>query len=116
MVSWINTISLHDLFLHWAYLENLFSELWQKKKAIMTDVAKVYRSSVGKPKMITFYHPKTSKTRPKSHHPHLTCHSPLRVRDSIPNLLPLPPIAVQQHREREYVNDAIKTDVVRIKN
>ena len=78
----------------------------------MAEVAKVYRSSVGKPKMITFYHPKTTKTRPKSHHPHLTCHSPLRVRDSIPNLLPLPPIAVQQHREREYVNDAIKTDVV----
>ena len=75
-------------------------------------VAKVYRSTVGKPKFLRYAGQKTTQQRPGSRHPHLTCHSPLRVRDSIPNLQPLPPIAIQQFREREYVNDAIKTDVV----
>uniref|UniRef100_H2ZF75 Uncharacterized protein n=1 Tax=Ciona savignyi TaxID=51511 RepID=H2ZF75_CIOSA len=44
-------------------------------------------------------------------HPHLTCYSPLKVRDSIPDLHPLPPISIQRNREREYVLDAIKSDV-----
>lgn len=42
---------------------------------------------------------------------HLTTHSPLRVRDSIPDMRPLPPITVQSLRERKYILDGIKTDV-----
>lgn len=42
---------------------------------------------------------------------HLTHHSPLRIRDSIPDIRPLPPIQIQYRREKSYVLDGIKTDV-----
>ena len=48
-----------------------------------------------------------------SMHRHITVYSPLKVRDSIPEMLALPPVAIQRNRERQYVNDGIKTDKVR---
>lgn len=74
----------------------------------MTEVAKVYGSTVSSQKI----NDRLKNPQNNSWHPHLTCFSPFRVRDAIPLLHPIPPISVQQQREREYVVDAIKTDVV----
>nr|XP_002123793.1 uncharacterized protein LOC100183978 [Ciona intestinalis] len=73
----------------------------------MDAVERVYKSRVGS------VNPKLSRHAPASagRHQHLTCYSPLKVRDSIPDMRPLPPITIQRRREKEYVVDAIKSDV-----
>ena len=72
-----------------------------------SDVEKVYKSKVPRAPV------KAQYSRSRAPHPHLTCYSPFRVRDAIRDMRPLPPIAVQESREREYVVDAVKSDVVR---
>ena len=76
----------------------------------MTEVEKVCKSTVSNQKPVE----KRKSVPVKQRHPHLTCFSPLRVRDKIPFLYPLPPVSVQKLKEREYVVDAVKTDVVSI--
>ncbi|XP_076806518.1 uncharacterized protein LOC143450019 [Clavelina lepadiformis] len=70
-----------------------------------SDVEKVYKSKVPRAPV------KAQYSRSRAPHPHLTCYSPFRVRDAIRDMHPLPPIAVQESREREYVVDAVKSDV-----
>jgi len=74
----------------------------------MSEVAATPTAPVGRRHITPFR--RGSVTFSESVHRHMTVNSPLKVRDSIPELLALPPVALQRNRERHYVNDGIRTD------
>ena len=78
----------------------------------MSDVAATPTAPVGRRHITPFR--RGSVTFSESVHRHMAVNSPLKVRDSIPELLALPPVALQRNRERHYVNDGIRTDKVSI--